>query len=292
MEEEEKLSKTDSRLVTELTALIDLGEKFFQYYSIEMTDPIPEKYKYLGDLSPDEWDERDKKLNEEYCQLIEEVLDSRAELRKLGKLTTVYQKFYTKAHRVVAALAPERLDDFVSQYRRARGDLNSLVDYTIYDGLMGIGNKHRNYGPKSAVQKIRNQLDILISVRDSLGSVLFEIHQTLRMDLFDSEISAAKHLLDRGHVRAAGAVAGVVLEEHLKSVAQRHGFRTRKKAPGISDYNEFLKSQSVVDIVTWRRIQGLADIRNLCDHAKDRAPTEEDADDLILGTERMLKSVL
>lgn len=286
------MSDKESKLVKELTALIELGEEFLQYYLIERVDTIPDKYKYLDDLPPEEWDEEDKRLNEEYDQLVGNLLDAQAKLRKLGKLTTVYQKFYTKAQRVVATLAPERLEDFVSQYRRSRGDLKSLVDYTIYDGLMEIGHRNKIYGPHSAVRKIRNQLDILISVRDSLGSVLFEIHQTLRMDLFDSELAASKHLLDRGHIRASGAVAGVVLEEHLKSVAQRNGFKTRKKAATIADYNEFLKAQAIVDIVTWRRIQGLADIRNLCDHAKDRAPTHEDADDLILGTERMLKSVL
>ena len=286
------MTDKDSKLVKDLTALIELGEKFLQYYLLERTDTIPDKYKYLDDLPPDEWDENDKRLNKEYQQLLSKIIGAQDKLKKLGRLTTVYQNFYTKAHRVVATLAPERLDDFVSQYRRARGDLKSLVDYTIYDGLMSIGHSGGSYGPKSAVAKIRNQLDILISVRDNLGSALFEIHQTLRMDLFDSEIAAAKHLLDRGHIRASGAVAGVVLEGHLKSVAQRHGFRTRKKAPAIADYNEFLKSQSLIDIPIWRRIQGLADIRNLCDHAKDREPTHDDANDLILGAERILKSVL
>jgi len=143
--------------------------------------------------------------------------------------------------------------------------------------------------PAQGASAPRDRIDIDLHLP---GSTLFGIEQTLRMDLFDSGRAAARHLLDRGHIRASGALLGVILEEHLKAVAGRHGFKARKKAPTITDHKEFLKAQSVIDVAMWRRIQGLADIGSLCTHAKDRAPTKENIDDLLQGVGRALKLVL
>ena len=63
-----------------------------------------------------------------------------------------------------------------------------------------------------------------------------------------------------------------------------------KKDPSISDFNEKLKDVAY-DTIEWRKIQGLADLRNLCDHKKDREPTKEDVQTLIAGTERVIKSI-
>ena len=64
-----------------------------------------------------------------------------------------------------------------------------------------------------------------------------------------------------------------------------------KKAPTIADYNENLKTSSVIDIPTWRFIQLLADIRNLCDHNKNIEPTIEQVNDLINGVEKVIKTI-
>ena len=58
----------------------------------------------------------------------------------------------------------------------------------------------------------------------------------------------------------------------------------------IADFNDAFKD-NVYDTVEWRRIQRLGDIRNLCDHNKDREPTKEELDELIGGTERAIKTI-
>ncbi len=47
----------------------------------------------------------------------------------------------------------------------------------------------------------------------------------------------------------------------------------------------------VYDIVNWRFIQHLGDIRNLCDYNKDREPTKEEVEELINGTEKVIKTI-
>jgi hypothetical protein len=101
----------------------------------------------------------------------------------------------------------------------------------------------------------------------------------------------AKELNNHKFTRAAGAVAGVVLERHLREVCQDRGFKFIKKNPTIADFNETLKSEGVIDVPTWRFVQHLADIRNLCDYSKDPEPTKEQVSDMIIGVERIIKSV-
>jgi len=64
-----------------------------------------------------------------------------------------------------------------------------------------------------------------------------------------------------------------------------------KKNPVINDYSELLKANNVVDVATWRNIQRLADIRNMCDHHKNVEPTKENIEELIEGTDKMLKTI-
>ena len=44
---------------------------------------------------------------------------------------------------------------------------------------------------------------------------MFDIRQLVQADLFDSELDAADELGKKKFTRAAGALAGVVLERHL-----------------------------------------------------------------------------
>ncbi|MCK6463160.1 MAG: hypothetical protein L6Q29_05095, partial [Candidatus Pacebacteria bacterium] len=63
------------------------------------------------------------------------------------------------------------------------------------------------------------------------------------------ELEAAKELSKHKFTRAAGALAGVVLERHLGQVCENHGLKITKKNPGIADLNNALKESDVIDIV-------------------------------------------
>ena len=93
-----------------------------------------------------------------------------------------------------------------------------------------------------------------------------------------------------GFLRAAGAICGVIIEKHFAQVCNSRSIVLKKKDPTISDYNDAFKD-SIYDTIEWRRIQRLGDIRNLCDHNKGREPTKEEVEELIAGTDRVIKTI-
>jgi hypothetical protein len=145
--------------------------------------------------------------------------------------------------------------------------------------------------PSAALPQYRQQLAILKAAYARFDSALFEIRRLVQADLFDSEIDAARELLKSKFFRAAGAIAGVVLEKHLHQVCKDDSIRVLKRNPGIGDLNELLKANSVIDIPEWRHISLLGDIRSLCDHNKQKETTGQQITDLIDGTEKVLKTI-
>jgi hypothetical protein len=144
---------------------------------------------------------------------------------------------------------------------------------------------------KSAFPKFEQQLNILKSAEARLESSLYDMVEILQADFFDDELEAAKELNKKGFVRGAGAVAGVVLEKHLGHVCSKHGLKSARKRPTINDYNQILKDSDVIDTPTWRFIQHLGDLRNLCDHNKDREPKKEEVEDLMTGVSKTIKTL-
>lgn len=212
-------------------------------------------------------------------------------------INTSYQSWFTKTLPLVKKLLPDRFQEFQDQYKLQKRDEKKIdsVTFTIYDYLLGVrimrGEKEGidHYG--SFASRFRLQLAILGSGIDRIDSKLTDIEGILQSKLFDHELEAAEDLLKKGHTRAAGALSGVSLEVHLGSVCTNHNIKISKKSPTISDFNEALKTASVIDVPTWRLIQRLGDIRNLCVHAKERDPTTEEVSDLLIGTKKTIATL-
>lgn len=211
-------------------------------------------------------------------------------------VANAYQQWYTKAYRVVSQIIPERLEEFERLYK---GDPKrkevTYANYSISDYLIGLirqnglGEKSRQ--PSDAIPKMEIQYKILSSAKERFKSVLFDIKDIVQADIFDSELETAKELNKKGFIRAAGAVSGVVLEKHLAHVCSLHNLSSRKSHPSIAEWNQLLKDNDILDTPTWRFIQHLGDIRNLCDHGKEREPTKEEVNDFIIGVDKITKTV-
>ena len=209
-----------------------------------------------------------------------------------------YQRWYSEAHEVIRQILPARLNEFETLYYgdEKRKDFNAGT-YAIRDWLLGIRAGQNLDGVKYfddagvAFMRYQTQVQILKSATVRFESSLLDIRQILQADLFDSEVESAKELLKKGFLRASGAVVGVVAEKHLEQVCKNHNIRITKKAPTISFYNDALKNEGVIEVPEWRFIQRLGDLRNLCDHNKDREPTKDEVTELIIGVDKLTKTM-
>jgi len=205
-----------------------------------------------------------------------------------------YDTWYSESMLVIKQIIPERYDDFVKQYKNEkRKGLDSLT-YCISDYLLGIQSSRGQtviVNQSAAIPKMQIQNSILASAKKKFKSSLFDIKELLQADIYDSELDAARDLSKKGFVRAGGAIAGVVLEKHLSHICNLHNLKSGKKHPSISDYYQILKDNDIIDIPKWRFIQHLGDLRNLCDHNKDREPTKEEVLELVEGVDKVIKTV-
>ena len=205
-----------------------------------------------------------------------------------------YQRWYSKSIPVVAQLIPDRLTEFREAYTFPRNRSSITPEnFRISDAFTVIAPAEEkvSLAQTRSVLLMRQQLSIVAAAADRVGSVLADIRSTVEAELFDDELATAVALVARGHLRAAGAVAGVVLERHLGRVAQFYGLTIRKRHPTIADLNDPLKNAGVYDVAPWRRIQHLADLRNLAVHEKGTEPTADDMTELVRGVNWVVKNV-
>ena len=249
-----------------------------------------------------------EKIKNELKALLDEqknLLELANDKNTYVKFGTTYQIWYTRAYKVVELLGNERLDEFISYYRidpKRKG--TSMEKYVIQDYINGtltiqILRRSSNSfmssvvtedGNKIVKQKMVSQLQILGALESRIDSILQDVKGHLLADIQDSELKVADQLR-KVSLRAAGALAGVILEGHLQRVTQNHNITIRKKTPTIADLNDPLKNAGIYDNPTWRKIQLLADIRNLCSHKKSREPTDDEVVDLISGVNSVIKSI-
>ena len=260
-----------SRYKTDLEKLIKLGESM----------KLDLSFRHL---------EKEGELNEESKQIAQTVKET---------FEREYQKWYTEAHAVIKQLIPDRLAEFEHLYKGEgkRREISSST-YHIQDWLNGIRAGTNRYTAGKlyddfaiVVMRFMTQCGILQAVEKRFESSLFDIKQLVQADLFDSELDSSRDLAKHGFLRAAGAIAGVVLEKHLGQVMVNHSITIRKQHPTISDFNDLLKNEGVLDTPTWRGIQRLGDLRNLCDHNRQREPTPDECGELIDGVEKLSKTL-
>jgi hypothetical protein len=223
---------------------------------------------------------------------------SKEKLKALPAFRNSYQSWYSEAKVLVKQLLPDRLSDFVRHYEKPKSRKEITCDnYKIEDFLQRLTVKSSGIfsevvvGPAAAFPQFQQQLAILDSVKACFQSSLFNIRKLVQADLFDSELDAAKELAKHKFTRAAGAMAGVVLERHLGEVCENHNVRVPKR-PTISVLNEALKDANLIDIPQWHFVKHLGSLRNLCDHSNATEPTLEQANDLLAGVAKIVKTLL
>ncbi|HEY0667630.1 MAG TPA: hypothetical protein VGD22_05610 [Sphingobacteriaceae bacterium] len=217
------------------------------------------------------------------------------ELAEKFSIQYEYQKWYSKALKIVEFLGKDRFYEFKSYYeidpkRKTMG----YGCYYIQDFLKGVAPNKWNTPDfdtkEETVKNIYNQYTILCSINDRIDNVIADIQTNLLVELQDTELETATSLL-KVNIRSSGVIAGVVLESYLSSVTKNHRLTLTKRNPTLSDFNEVLKNSNIIDTTVWRKISYLGDFRNICAHKKDVEPAKEQVEELISGVNWVTKNV-
>lgn len=158
-------------------------------------------------------------------------------------------------------------------------------------------------------------LDTIQELQDELRGIIpqqrilsYRIENEIRSQLTGDELDHASQLLsisgqhEEAILRAAGVIAGVVLERHLCTIIDRENdtlsaterFQHNKKTDGIVSFKNWLVGKQIVPVSESAHIDNLAFIRNCCDHAPGgnlRAPRREEVERLIAETRRYLNEI-
>jgi len=217
-----------------------------------------------------------------------------------------YQFWYTESLAVIKRVLPSRLKDFIRLYEcpRKRSKLTSL-NFRIVDAICGryfpeewrFGLRRSDVITTCKVLDLSDclclieaQCDILEAARKSITTSLHKIQQVAQAELLASELSVARRLNKNGSPCAAGVIAGVVLEKHLKAVIESRGFVMPKKSHGINYYARKLNGIGVIDDQTCQFVQSLGKLHDRCYNAKSE-PAKEEVYELISGVEQIIKAV-
>jgi hypothetical protein len=216
-------------------------------------------------------------------------------LLKRPDFNSQYQLWYSPALRVVQQLLPDRYDEFRELYKLPRRKEIDVETYGIADYIAGIRitlytGAEKFDSRSAALGKFGQQVAIVQTTEGRLDSVLTDVSRTLRAEILDNELGAARNLATASHLRSAGVVAGVVLEGHLKKLIDDHGVPFRR-VPQLGSMNDALKQAGVYDAVQWRAIQYLADVRNVCGHKGQREPRRDEVESLIDGVDKIVKTL-
>lgn len=198
-----------------------------------------------------------------------------------------YNSFYTRTLVIISKILPDRIDEFKECYISSNNP-NVYYDisrYLLQVQCISLKPTYETY----AIQQFERQLGFLEAAKDLLNTTIFNIENDIRYNVYIDELDSAEHLLNRGYTRAAGYVAGVVLENHLKTVCKSISTISLDGSETLSKYNILLKKE--IGDVLWGRIDAISRIRNLCDHAKDCDPTKKDVQFLINETREILQEV-
>jgi hypothetical protein len=205
-----------------------------------------------------------------------------------------YQLWYTATLRLVERVLPERRREFEGYYR---SDQESPDRPATISAILGSLSRPRAttekrealaglFDPGLEQATFLHLLGMQLAILASASSQLPPEERR-----WDGGLRAARSLLSRGHRRAAGAVAGVVLEGHLLKVAQRHDVTlSARDSSSLPRLARSLRKAGVCDTARSRQIVRLAKLSASCERGRKKISPKR-VSELLSGVEETLHSV-
>ena len=203
-----------------------------------------------------------------------------------------YQSWYTKALPLVKQLAADRYTEFRAYYEGAsdRGMVRPH-NYAVQDYLVQHMPDYDDFDHEYETARcISSQLAILKAVADRLEWQMVDTVDQAGRSLQLAELETARDLIKISE-RAAGALAGTVLQTFLAALAQKHKLKFRKHAPSARDYAEALKTANVLDVPTWSQCLWLSEIQDRSIRSDGEGPTKPQVRDLIDGVHWLITNI-
>jgi hypothetical protein len=227
------------------------------------------------------------------------ALSARVETEELDPRTvmTAYQHWYTPALAAVEVLMPERRPEFESYYRRPDGAGSStpcIADILASPPLAGErkAGLAEIFDPATPrlifLHLLGLQLAILGSAESLLPISLGRLENIVAAGLLDAELAAARELLSHERRRAAAALAGAIVEQHLVALARRQGLTLARRSSIVELVKEVRKA-GVLDGAHYREARRLARLADRCRKAKGPAPSRKQVRRLIAGAREMVR---
>lgn len=149
------------------------------------------------------------------------------------------------------------------------------------------GEKLTPYGDNYGVFK-RVKAVFMAAKEDFEGGYLISIRNLVQAEVAESELEQARELLQSGYVSAAAVVAGVVLENALRSLCDRLSIPHAK----LDKMNADLAKAGQYNTLVQKRVTALAAIRNSAAHGKTNEFQKADVDSMISDVERIFLDAL
>lgn len=137
---------------------------------------------------------------------------------------------------------------------------------------------------------IEQQKGILLAIPNVIDMLALDMATLVTADLISGELNQARHLLENGFIRPAGAIAGVALEAHLKLLHDQSGLNY-EIADTINPLAKRLRQADKITLGDEKKCIAMADTRNKYDHKSKQEPTPEEVTELIDDVDRFVKRV-
>ena len=127
------------------------------------------------------------------------------------------------------------------------------------------------------IDALDEQVNILHTIIPIISLRETNFKKIITGDLLNSELEQAELLYEREYQRAAGAIAGVVLERYLKTLCEVNQIPIGGNDTIEPLATKLYKSTKLpdFDLTLFKSIQYLASIRNKCTHPKEEIKNQE-----------------
>jgi len=186
-----------------------------------------------------------------------------------------YKIWFECCGRIVAKFLYESdIEVFINQYQM-------IIQYISLPNIGSIRDMEYHCSRENLESNFINTFDIQVNILHTITPVI-EIEKTnfkklITADLLDSELSQAELLYKHDFTRAAGSIAGVVLERFLKTLCEVNEIPINEKDTIDPLATKLYKSNKLPDFdkTLFKSMQHLASIRNKCSHPKEEPKKQE-----------------